>query len=273
MRLGLSSFSYGSAVSQIGAQAGHRLDLNDLIEMTHHFGLDLLQVGDNLPIHLLPKEELKAAKEKLDAYGIELELGMRGLSVPQVHTYISLADYFQSKLIRIVIDEPGMDEPPFNRCVAALQELAPVLQAHDVQLAVENHDSSPKLLAKMIEAVSSNIIGVCLDTGNSLLVNWSFDQVMDTLLPYTVNVHLKNYTIQRFPHQQGFQIEGTAVNQGVLDVENILERVYEKYPHMHCVFELWTTPGKTAAETCQTEAARVEESISYLKALWKRKFT
>ena len=56
MVLGISSFTYGWAVGIEDAQRS--LNEQDLVAQTRSFGLNCLQIGDNLPLHRMPSERL-----------------------------------------------------------------------------------------------------------------------------------------------------------------------------------------------------------------------
>jgi|GEM_PF-70044 len=270
MKLGLSSFSVGWSVGIAGEEAGCRMGFIDLIELTAHYGLKLLQVGDNLPLHTLPDEELEYGRQLLERYGIELELGTRGLHEETINTYLELADYFRSKLIRIVIDQPGY-EPSEAKIVSLLRKIAPRLEKQKVCLAIENHDRlKASTLAQILDQVASPWIGICLDTANSLGAGEGIEHVVDTLLPYTVNLHMKDFQISRVPHQMGFFVQGTAAGQGALNIPELIEKVRNNGRSANCILELWTPPCYSAAETCKKEKEYVDQSVKFLLPLIQR---
>ena len=45
-----------------------------------------------------------------------------------------------------------------------------------------------------------------------------FETVSEILLPYTINLHLKDFTIRRVSHKMGMIIEGTPAGKGMLNI-------------------------------------------------------
>jgi sugar phosphate isomerase/epimerase len=269
MKLGLSSFSVGWSVGPSGDEAGQKIDFLDLIEMTAKYDLNLLQIGDNLPLDKVPAGQLQEAKARLEKYGIELEVGTRGLYEDNVDTYLKLAEYFHAKLIRIVIDQ-GDYEPSEAEIIALLKKLAPRLEEKKIYLAIENHDRlKAAVLAGIINKVSSPYVGICLDTANSLGAGEGIDQIINVLAPYTVNLHIKDFTISRLYHQMGFIVQGTAAGQGALNISDLIESVRNNGRDANCILELWTPPEKSAKDTCEKEMEYVRKSVEYLKPLIK----
>ncbi len=160
----------------------------------------------------------------------------------------------------LIIDANGEDE-----AAALLRGIVPELQAAGVKLAIENHDifkAAP--LRRIVERAGSEWIGICLDTANSLGCGEGIEQVAATLAPLVINLHVKDFTARRLPHNKGFVIEGCPAGRGLLDIRALLAGLP---PDISAVLELWPPPEPEISASIAKEEAWVEESIAYLRPL------
>jgi len=267
MKLGLSSFSFGWAVGvkPYDTPAAEKMDLMDLIEKTHFYGLHLLQVGDNIPLDCLEQTQLDEARQLLELYDIELELGARGLLDDVLDSYIKLAQFFHSKLIRIVIDKDQYEPSP-SKIVSTICRYKDKFESQGIYLAIENHDRLRALeLTHIIEKIDSPYVGICLDTANSLGAEQGIVDVLEMLLKHTINLHIKDYTIRRIDYMMGFVVEGAAAGSGRLDIPHIIKEVTANGRHANCILEQWTPLQKNIQATIDKEKCWVDEGIAYLK--------
>lgn len=265
MQLGISTYTYGWAVGVPGDRSQTPLDEQALLDRANAFRVRLVQFGDNWPLHELTDERLNALRRRADREGIRLEIGARGLTEVRLEQYVYLAQRLNSRLLRFVIDEPNY-EPNGNDIINLLRQAAPRLEQANVTLGLENHD---RLLARefadIVERVASPHVGICLDSVNSMGAGEGLAEVVRTLAPYTVNLHLKDFGIRRLPHLMGFQIDGRPAGQGMLNVPWLVEQVS---PYGRCqtaVLEQWVVPENDRATTIAKEATWAEYSMHYLK--------
>ena len=108
-------------------------------------------------------------------------------------------------------------------------------------------------------------MGICLDTVNSFGALECPEQVIAELAPFTINLHYKDFTIERLSHMMGFQITGTPAGKGMLDTEKLLSILKEKECASSVILELWTPFTETVETTILKESKWAEESIKYLK--------
>ncbi|MFN2284919.1 MAG: sugar phosphate isomerase/epimerase family protein, partial [Anaerolineae bacterium] len=159
-------------------------------------------------------------------------------------------------------------QPDLDEAIALLKESVPAFEAAGVVLAIENHDRfRAEEFLEIVETVDSPHLGICLDTVNSFGALEGPEGVIDTLGPWTVNLHVKDFTIRRADHKMGFVIEGTPAGKGRLDVPALLARLRAWGFDGSVILELWTPPEATLAETIAKEAAWAEESVGYLQGL------
>lgn len=259
MQLGLSSYTYGWAVS-----AG--LDEIALIERTRDFGLHRLQIADNLGFAAFSNSRLDELLARVRGEGIVLELGARRLTLENARQHLQLCRRLDAKFLRFVADDANYHPSP-RELEAVLREIAPELD--EITLGLENHDRfGAKTLQKLIENIADSRVGICLDTANSLGAGEGLGEVLEALAPLTVNLHIKDFTIRRVPYLMGFEVEGAPAGAGLVDVAALLERLK---PFARCdsaIVELWTPPEKEGAATREKEAQWAAQSVAYLKGFF-----
>jgi 3-oxoisoapionate decarboxylase len=260
MQLGISTFAYGWATTYPQAA----FDEQTLLDRAAAFGVRLVQFGDNLPLQELPPERLDKLKQRIDNEQITLELGARGLTEAHLHRYVSLARQLGSRLLRFVVDAAPY-EPSIDTIVGLLREAVPALSGAGLTLGLENHDRfTARQYADIVERVGSPQVGICLDSVNSMGAGEGLAEVVGTLAPYTVNLHLKDFGIRRLPHLMGFQIDGRPAGAGMLNVPWLVAQV-RPYGRCHtAVLEQWVVPEATPTDTILTEANWAETSMTYL---------
>lgn len=263
MRLGLSSYTFPWAVGVPGHPPASPLGPLDLVRQTRGLGLGLLQLADNLPLHLLGAAELEALSAASTEQHVALEVGTRGIG-PELSTYVELADRFGSSFVRLVVDQ-GEDRPSPSEAVARLRPFEARFRDRDVRLAIENHDRFHAAeLVWMVEELG-DWVGICLDTVNSLGALEPPEVVLDRLGPLTIALHLKDFTIRRPPHAMGFEVHGAPAGAGLLDVPWLLAELAAVAVVPTAVLELWTPPGPTVDATIARERAWAEQSIDHLR--------
>jgi len=258
MQLGISSFTYGWAANyrQLGEQR--------LIDEALRYGVRLVQFGDNLPLHALSPDRLTALKNRADREGVTLEVGARGMTPDHLHHYIDLTASLDARLLRFVVDQ-GAYEPGQDELTALLTDTVPLLQQHGITLGIENHDRLRAAeLAELMERVGSPLVGICLDSVNSMGAGEGLAEVVRTLAPYTVNLHIKDFGIQRLPHLMGFRTDGRVAGQGMLNIPWLVGEVAAFGRCRTAVLEQWVVPEADKATTVTKEASWADESMVYL---------
>ncbi len=224
-----------------------------------------LQFADNLPLHRLPEMELGLMEGLAAENGIQIEVGLRGLTFDHVLLYLRLAERFHSPFIRAVIDGPGF-EPDADTVVDTILKLLPFLDKAGIVLAIENHDRfAAATVEQIIRRTSPGLVGICLDTANSIGANEGFGQILPVLLPYTINLHIKDFTIQRVPDKMGFLVKGAPAGDGMLAIPDLLQEVKAHGKCISATLEIWMEPQKTIEETIFKEKQWVDRSLDYLK--------
>ncbi len=265
MRLGIGSYTYPWAVGVSGHPPRQPMTPVALVSKAKALGVRVVQIADNLPLDRLPPADLDALIHRAAEAGIQIELGTRGITPAHLRTYLRLAQRLGSPILRVVIDTAD-HHPSEDEIVCTLREVIPAFEEAGVCLAIENHDRFPaRVLARIIQQVESDCIGICLDTVNSFGALEGPHLVVQTLASWVVNLHIKDFTVRRVDHLMGFIIEGRPAGQGQLDIPWLLEQLRAHGRDPNAVLELWTPPEPSLAATIAKEEAWAADSIAYLR--------
>lgn len=266
MLLGISSFAFGWSVGVPGNEPLVRMNESDLLQFALSNDIHCLQIADNIPVHSFSNERLDRLKE-VTRTGIRLELGARKLTPAHLETYLKLAEYFHSPFLRFVIDGDQY-EPKINEVIALLKNALPELKKQNLQLGIENHDRlKAREFASIIEACGSDLIGICLDTVNSMGAGEGLDQVLDFLGPYTINLHIKDFKVNRLKHNMGFEITGARAGQGQADLPALLDKLSSRGRCRSAVLEQWVPFTQDLSTTIGLEKEWAQSGLDYLKSL------
>lgn len=263
MKLGISSYTYTWSVGVPGSEPYQPWDELNLLHKAKELKVDCLQIADNLPLHNMGEERFMRLKEKAVEARIGLEAGAREMTPHMLEVYISIAEKLGSPILRFVIDGPEYKPDP-EEVITNIRTVLPELESRGIRLAIENHD---RLLARefleIIEGVGSSFVGICLDSVNSMGAGEGIETITSLLAPYTINLHIKEFLVQRHPHMMGFTIEGRPVGQGQLPLRWMLEQLGPAC--QSAILESWTPPEASIMDTMRKEERWARDSIDYLK--------
>lgn len=265
MQLGIGSYALAWSIGVPEHEIQHPLSATDLIRITNLNQLHLVQLADNFPLAEYNQEQLADIKNTATSHRVKLEIGGRGLNEKKIAKYLDLCDFFDSRLLRMVIDN-GEYQPDLPSVIDLIKNSLSEFKSKGVQLAIENHDRlTCREFVSLIEGVGDEQVGICLDTVNSFARGEGLETVLDILLPYTINLHIKDFTIVRLSHNMGFHITGTPAGEGMLPLENILERLEQTKRCETAIIELWPAPESNAEKSSKKELDWLETSIKNLK--------
>jgi sugar phosphate isomerase/epimerase len=265
MRLGISSYTYTWAVGVSGHEPSRPMSAADLVRRANELGVPCVQIADNCPLETLSDAGRRDLRTLAQELAVAIEVGARGLTAQRLGTYLDLAVFFRSPVLRFVIDAAGY-EPSLAEVVAVVNGALPRLRETGVRLAIENHDRLKAAeFREIVLGTDPEQVGICLDSVNSMGAGEGVREVVATLAPHTLNLHLKDFRVARVSHQMGFVVEGAPAGQGMLDVPWLLGEIRTHGRCQSAILELWTPPADTPEETLAREAAWAEESLRFLK--------
>jgi len=128
--------------------------------------------------------------------------------------------------------------------------IEPVLRKHQLKVAIENHkDHTADELATLMKKISSEWIGVLVDTGNNLALLDEPHAVIETLAPFALSVHLKDMAVQA--SDDGFLLSEVPLGTGMLDLPRIVATLAKANPRI--VFNLEMATRDPLRVPCLTD--------------------
>jgi 3-oxoisoapionate decarboxylase len=168
--------------------------------------------------------------------------------VPRFDAEVQTANRCGATIFRTVLMN-GRRYEVFNRpddfrkfLEQAKQSLAwarPVVEKHEVRMAVENHKDlqAPELL-DVIAKIGSPLIGVCIDTGNSIALLESALETATLLAPHAFTTHLKDMGVDEYA--DGFLLAEVPLGDGYLDLPKIVATLRKARPEIRWNLEMIT---------------------------------
>lgn len=121
----------------------------------------------------------------------------------------------------------------------SLQRAEKIAGQEQVVLAVENHkDFRTDEMLDLLKRVSSEWVGVCLDTGNNLALLEDPQAVAEALVPWIRTVHLKDLGVEESAN--GFHMAEVPLGSGTLDLKRIVAAVRQANPKARFQLEMIT---------------------------------
>jgi len=220
----------------------------NFLKYCHSIGAGGIQV----PLGVRDKEYTARLRRQAENYGMFIE-GIAGLphdqaGVERLGAEIRTSKEAGVKVIRVVII-PGRRYERFDsaeefrkfaqRGVKSLELAEPVAAKHGVRLAVENHKDQriPERLA-VLNHISSEYVGACVDTGNSFALLEDPIEVVEAYAPWAFSVHLKDQAVQEY--EDGFLFADIPLGEGFLDLPKMVAILRKANPAVQFSLEMIT---------------------------------
>jgi 3-oxoisoapionate decarboxylase len=114
-----------------------------------------------------------------------------------------------------------------------------VVAKHGITLAIENHkDFRTDELIDLLKAISSEHLGVCVDTGNSIALLERPTDTIAALAPFARSCHLKDMGVEESP--DGFLLAEVPLGRGFLDLSNVVGTLTKAWPRLRFSLEMIT---------------------------------
>ena len=121
----------------------------------------------------------------------------------------------------------------------SLQLAEPVAARHKIRLAVENHkDWRIDEMMGWLKRLSSEHVGVCLDTGNSIALLEEPHDVVEAYAPWTFTTHFKDMGVAEY--EDGFLLSEVPLGQGYLDLPRVVATLRKARPEVRLNLEMIT---------------------------------
>ncbi len=126
-----------------------------------------------------------------------------------------------------------------EQALLSLRLAEPVLARCKVKLAVENHKDyrTPELI-EVLKTLSSEWVGVCVDTGNNLALLEEPLATVEALAPWALACHLKDMGVEE--SADGFLLAEVPLGEGLLDLPRMVQVLRKARPAIRFSLEMIT---------------------------------
>ena len=263
MAIGLSTYAFFWRISE---RVEHPLTLHEMLKHTHDSGCSVLQICDYEPLETLSPAELAAVDQTAEELGIQLELGTRGITPEHLRRYLDFADQLDVTLVRSMVNTVD-HKPTEAEAIDLLTQTVPEYAERGVTLALETYEQVPSAqLVRIVEAVDSESLGVCLDPANCVAGLELPDDVVARTAPYVKNWHVKDFAFTRQAGWVGFTLTGCPLGEGLLDYDSVVAIVQPAANNINQIVEHWLPWQDDAETTCALETQWTQHNINYLRS-------
>jgi sugar phosphate isomerase/epimerase len=208
-------------------------------------------------------------RQKAQSLGLYLELGGGGVEPEGVETDLRMAHTLGAQVLKLGFrldlysgKTPLLDQ--MQRVVDDLRASAELARQLDVRIALENHGHwTADQGLYIVEAVKSDYVGFCLDTGNSLMVLEDAVTTATKMAPYAFTTHFKDASLGGTYY--GAEILHVGLGRGVLDLPLIFSIIKAVAPDPNINLEVVSAPQDTEECTLAFEEQTVVDSIRYAR--------
>lgn len=229
MLLGLDNWSFGFAWGMRSEfKPSRTMTCHHLIEKIQEYGLKGSQVG----LHDMPalnSPEFKAFQEKIHDLGLFWEVSA-GL-VSDEEAVLEALDYavaLKSRVVRAFMENFGIQfrfeslNDYVSDAISHLRNIMPKVKEKGLFLCIENHGGlRMEYIRRVLDAIRSDHLGICLDTGNPVLTLEDPVEVIKELASRAYTVHLKDWKLVKT--NAGILARGCSLGDGVVDLPTVVE--------------------------------------------------
>ena len=208
----------------------------------------------SLPPAVLDDEaQVRSIKQHADGLGIKLQLAhgsvcpssksfnaQNGPLEVQVARALKASQIFGATCMRCVLGgdpERPQIEMHIDNMIKAVKGLRSRIVDAGVKLAVENHggDLQAREMKMMVEACGTDIMGVCLDSGNPVWMLEDPHFTLETLIPYAETSHVRDSAVWKVP--EGIAVRWVNMGEGNVDIDGWIRKFVQAKPGLPIIFE------------------------------------
>jgi sugar phosphate isomerase/epimerase len=228
-----------------------------ILELARSLGLEGVQFLDICEVSpRIDRRQLQEVYAHAKQHGMYLEVGLLCINPHQPHKKLledgggdllkGLRRHLEmiaevslgSRSVRCYIGGPGdrlRGRIPWRQqiddTITVAKGVAPLLRDLSLKLAIENHaDLSTYELLEIVSKIGSDVAGICLDTGNTMVAMEEPLAATKRAAPFTVATHLKDAIIVF--GDDGLVLSPRSVGQGVLPVAEIIQVLNSANPNI-----------------------------------------
>jgi sugar phosphate isomerase/epimerase len=246
---GVASIELGSIDGSVGGNQFTPLTFLDYLS-----SIKLTWAMLSLPPALLGDEgALTEIRAHADRLGVRLQLAFgsvcpssksfnaqNGPFEEQVARGLKASQIFGATCMRCVLggdpERPQIDMH-IDNMVRAVRGIRSRIVDSGVALAVENHggDLQAREMKGMVEAVGTDVMGVCLDSGNPVWMLEDPHFTLETLVPYALTCHVRDSAVWKVP--EGIAVRWVNMGEGNVDIDGWIRQFVAAKPGLPVIFE------------------------------------
>ena len=208
----------------------------------------------SLPVAILDDEAaVRQIRDHADRLGIKLQLA-HGSVCPSARSFnaqlgtletqlaraLKASKIFGASCMRCVLGgdpERPQIEMHMDNMITAVRALRSRILDSGVKLAVENHggDLQAREMKMMVEAVGTDVMGVCLDAGNPVWMLEDPHMTLETLIPHTLTSHVRDSAVWKVP--EGIAVRWVNMGDGNVDIDGWIRKFVQAKPGLPIIFE------------------------------------
>jgi 3-oxoisoapionate decarboxylase len=236
MKLGLHSLSYRSAAGlwDYTPTANEPMTAVHFLRKAAELNLDGVFFCDVRHFESLEYGYMSALREKADALGMSVEVGMSGTNPEALQDLVRAAHVLGSPLVRVSVDRPRAPSAEAMQTVTAaaadeIKQVLPLCERYGISIAVENTPNlTTREVLQVVERGGSEWVRVCFDAGNPLVVLEDPLEAAALLSPHVVSAHVRDY--QLAARMDGFTLLGCPLGEGVIDLVSLIDLLGARSP-------------------------------------------
>jgi sugar phosphate isomerase/epimerase len=196
---------------------------------------------------------IQGIRDHADRLGIKLQLAhssvcpssrsfnaQLGTLEAQVARALKISQIFGAKCMRCILGgdpERPQIEMHIDNMIKAVRGLRSRIVDSGVKLAVENHggDLQAREMKMMIEAIGTDVMGVCLDSGNPVWMLEDPHMTLEMLIPYAETCHVRDSAVWKVP--EGIAVRWVNMGEGNVDIDGWLRKFIQAKPGLPIIFE------------------------------------
>ncbi|MDP3001297.1 MAG: sugar phosphate isomerase/epimerase family protein, partial [Bryobacterales bacterium] len=163
-----------------------------------------------------------------------------GTAEEQIAQGLKLARMMGATAMRAVVG--GAKERPqiemhMQNMSRVLKGMRSQIRDSGVKIALETHggDFQARELKALVEDAGSDILGICLDSGNPLWMLEDPHLTLELLGPYTINSHVRDTAVWRVP--EGVAVRWVNMGEGNVDIDGWIGKLLTMQPGVPVTFE------------------------------------
>ena len=241
MKFGVSAYSFPFScgfLQQGDRRVAQPMDAFALAGLAAEHGLAGIATPLSTMLPDLAEETIDRLRVTLERANLSLVVDTPVIDVDLLRMALPLAARAGARVVRATIskvlegaraDVPGGWPAYFHEMRRKVVELRPMLESHDLILAIENHqDATSDDLLDLCEAGGPHV-GVTLDVANPLAVGEEPLAFARKVAPFVHTAHLKDYRI--YPTPSGFRLVRCTIGDGVIPFPELFQIFRESSPN------------------------------------------